>query len=106
MIFFVIIKGMFWIDFEKIVMFDKIVFVDFYVEWCVLCKKMKLYFDEIVVMMSEFVMVVRIDVDQNMQFFWELKIDVLFKFQVYKKGLFDWNNVGYVDKFEVVSYLK
>lgn len=99
-------KGMTRLDFEKLITSDKIVLVDFYAEWCIPCKKMKPYLDDISNDMKETVSVVRIDVDKNPELSRELKIDVLPTLQVYKQGQISWSNIGYVEKSEVVSHLK
>lgn len=99
-------KGMTRLDFEKLITNDKIVLVDFYAEWCIPCKKMKPYLEDISTDMKETVTVVRIDVDKNPELSRELKIDVLPTLQVYRQGQVSWSNIGYVEKSEVVKQLK
>jgi thioredoxin 1 len=90
-------------DFEALLVSDKIVLVDFYADWCGPCKRMKPYLDEISNEMSDKVIVVRINADDNQAICKELGIDALPVLQVYKNKVLTWSNVGFIEKSEVVK---
>jgi thioredoxin len=98
--------GMALADFNKLTQSDKIVLVDFYADWCVPCKKMKPYLDEIASEMATKVQVVRINADDNQELMKALKVDALPVLKVFQKGKETWNNVGFVPKEEVLTHLK
>jgi thioredoxin len=98
-------KGMTELDFEALLIKDKIVLVDFYAEWCGPCKKMKPYLDEISKDMAATVTVIRIDVDANPALCKELKIEDIPVLQVYKNGNLTWKNVGFIEKESVLVQL-
>ena len=98
-------KGMTKLDFEALIIKDKIVLVDFYAEWCGPCKKMKPYLDEISKDMAATVSVVRIDVDANPALCKELNIEDIPVLQVYKKGNLTWKNIGFIEKESVLVQL-
>lgn len=93
-------------DFDGLLATDKIVLVDFFAEWCLPCKKMKPYLDEISKEMADRVVVFRIDVDKNPGLCRELKIDALPVLQVYRKKELVWSNTGYIEKEGVLSHLQ
>lgn len=84
---------------------DKLVLIDFYADWCVPCKLMKPYLDEIAMDMSEQVKVIRINADDNQSICKELKIDALPVLQLYKNKTLSWTNTGFIEKEEVVKNL-
>ena len=92
-------------QFEELYKSDKIVLIDFYADWCGPCKKMKPYLDEISNDMSATVKVVRINADENQELCKELKIDALPTLHLYKNGTLTWENMGYIEKAEVVSQI-
>ena len=56
--------------------------------------------------MSDKVVVVRINADDNQALCRELKIDVLPVLQVYRNKTLSWSNSGYIDKQNVLPQLK
>ncbi len=90
-------------DFDALLVSDKIVLIDFYADWCGPCKRMKPYLDEISNEMSDKVVVVRINADDNQTICKELGIDALPVLQVYKNKLLTWSNVGFIEKSEVLK---
>ncbi len=99
-------KGMSKNQFNEITASNTIVLVDFYADWCVPCKKMKPYLDEISQTMSPKVKVVRINVDDNLELCKELKIDALPVLHLYKNNTLAWSNIGYIDKEPVVKKIE
>jgi thioredoxin 1 len=101
-----VLSGLTKAKYDALLKTDKIVLVDFYADWCGPCKKMKPSIEEIAEEMKDKVVVVRIDADQNPDICKELSVDALPTLFVYKKGIMMWQNVGYVEKEEIVKYLK
>ncbi len=93
-------------QFLELINSDKLVLIDFYADWCAPCKKMKPYLDEISKDMSEKVVVVRINADNNQTLCKELKIDELPVLQLYKNKTLIWANTGFINKTEVIKQLQ
>lgn len=98
--------GMSQAQFEQMLNSDKLVLVDFYADWCLPCKKMKPYLEEITKEKSAVVVVLRINVDENQQLCKALKIDALPVLQIYKNKTLTWNNQGFVEKEAVLKQLQ
>lgn len=98
-------NGMSVDDFQKLLVDDKLVLIDFYAEWCMPCKKMKPYLEEIAKEKSKEVKVIRIDADANQLLSKELKIDALPVLQLYKNQKVIWSNQGFIEKAAVVNQL-
>lgn len=99
-------SGMTMEQFKAMIKSDKLVLVDFYADWCGPCKKIKPYLEEISKEMEKKVVVYRINVDQNPSLTKELGIDALPTLQIYKKDSLVWNNIGYIEKAEIIKHLK
>jgi len=99
-------KGMSLEEFKKITTTDKIVLVDFYADWCGPCRKMKPALEEISKEMASTVFLVKINADDNQALLKNLGIDALPVLHTYKNGKLSWNNLGFVDKDEIVKHLK
>lgn len=93
-------------DFERLLETEKLVLVDFYADWCLPCKKMKPYLEEISKEMADQVEVVRINVDENSGLYKELKIDAIPVLQIYKNKKLTWSNQGFITKERVVAQLQ
>jgi len=98
-------EGMSKSEFDKLLDSDKLVLIDFYADWCVPCKKMKPYLDQISTELADQVVVVRINADDHQSLCKELGIDALPVLQVYKDKNLQWSNSGYIEKADVVSQL-
>ena len=62
-------SGMTQEDYNKLLVSDKTVVIDFYAEWCGPCKKMAPYLDKISKEMADKVIIHRIDADKNKSLF-------------------------------------
>jgi thioredoxin 1 len=93
-------------QFYELINSDKLVLIDFYADWCMPCKKMKPYLDEISKDMADKVVVIRINADDNRELCKELKIDALPVLQLYKNQNQTWTNTGYIDKADVIKQIK
>jgi thioredoxin len=98
--------GMSLAEYTKLIHTDKIVLVDFYAEWCLPCKKMKPYLEEIAKELTPNVEVIRINADEHSALMKELKVEALPVLKVYKNGKETWNNVGFIPKEDVLKQLK
>jgi len=92
--------------FDSLTNSDKMVLVDFYAEWCVPCKKMKPYIDEISTTMTQEVSVIRINADDSPQLCKELGIAELPFLQLYRNNVLAWTKSGYASKEELFSKLR
>ncbi len=75
---------------------DKFVLVDFYADWCVPCKKMKPYLEQIATEMQEDMVLIRIDADQNPKLCAALKVSGLPVLKLYRKKKLVWEHVGFI----------
>jgi thioredoxin 1 len=92
-------------DFEALLKTDKLVLVDFYADWCVPCKKMEPYLNEIKQEMADKVSVLRINADDNQNILQHLGIEALPVLLIYKNGRQVWRNEGFIEKAGVVAQL-
>ncbi len=102
----VISNGMTRQQFDALLNSDKLVLMDFYADWYAPCKKMKPYLDEISKDMTNNILVIRINADDNKGLCKELKIDALPVLQLYKNITLTWTNTGFIEKAEVVKQLQ
>jgi thioredoxin len=93
-------------QFDNLLVTDKLVLVDYYADWCAPCKKMKPYLDEISKDMADKVVVIRINADESRELCKEMKIDAIPVLQIYKNKTLIWANTGFIEKKEVIKYLK
>lgn len=93
-------------QFNALLNSDKLVLIDFYADWCIPCKKMKPYLDEISKEMADKVSVVRINADDNQPLCKELNIDALPVLQLYKKKIMTWSNTGFISKEDVLKHIQ
>ena len=92
-------------QFNTLIKSDTAVLVDFYADWCEPCKRMKPYLEEISKDMSDKIIVLRINADDNPELLKELGIDALPVLQLYKNNSLTWKNTGYIDKAAVVQQI-
>jgi thioredoxin len=100
-----ITTGMSKQEFDALLNTDKAVLIDFYADWCIPCKKMKPFLDEISKEMADKVLVIRINADDNQTLCSELKIDSLPVLQLYKGKAITWSNTGFIEKADLVKNL-
>lgn len=79
-------SGMTKEEYEKLLVSDKTVVIDFYAEWCAPCKKMAPYLDKMSKELVDKVIIHRIDADKNKSLFNALGYEGLPVVLVYKNG--------------------
>ena len=77
---------------------EGIVIVDFYADWCLPCKKMEPFLNEIANEKKDKVTLIRINADEQSELCKSLKIDALPYLQLYKSEELLWEKVGFIDK--------
>lgn len=92
-------------EYKKLVSGETPVLVDFYGEWCVPCRKMKPYIDELALNYKSKLKVVRISFDDNKELCDQLNINALPYLLYYKNGLPDWESKGLLSKEELFNKL-
>jgi thioredoxin len=92
------VAGMDLASFKELTKGDKIVLVDFYADWCLPCKKMEPFLNEIANEKKDKVTLIRINADEQSELCKSLKIDALPYLQLYKSEELLWEKVGFIDK--------
>ncbi|MBL0049196.1 MAG: thioredoxin [Bacteroidetes bacterium] len=98
--------GMSKAQFDALLDGDKLVLIDFYADWCVPCKKMKPFLEEISKEQEDKLILIRINADDNQALCKELKIDALPVLQLYKNKSLLWNHQGFIEKNEILKALE
>ena len=88
-------------DFKNLLKGDKIILVDFYADWCLPCKKMEPFLNEISNENKEIISLIRINADEQSELCKSLKIDALPYLQLYKNENLLWEKVGFIDKMGI-----
>lgn len=94
------------VEFQKLLLTDKYVLVDFYATWCGPCKQMEPDLEDIAETMKDKVIVIRIDVDKNPTISQHFEIESLPTLQIYKAQKLVWEDIGYKTKKQLMNQLK
>ena len=97
--------GMTQEDFNKLLISDKKVLIDFYAEWCAPCKLMGPYLDDMTTKMADKVTIIRIDADKNKTLVNQMKIDGLPTLLLYENKELKWNNTGFISEQDLTKKL-
>ena len=92
-------------EFENIINNNEIVFVDFYATWCMPCKMMSGIIDEIAKEYQK-VKFIKIDVDQNTELAIKYNVMSIPTIMIFEKGELIKRHTGYMDKDELVQFIK
>ena len=98
--------GMTSAEFEQLINTDKKVLIDFYATWCGPCKKMAPYLEAMKTEMADYLVVVRIDADNNQAIAKLLKVDALPTLLLYKNKQTVWRNVGFIEKTDLLKNIQ
>lgn len=99
-------KGMSMAEYEALGKSDKMVLIDFYADWCGPCKRMKPYLDEFKQELSNKLVVIRINADDNQDLCKALNIDALPVLKLYKNKELAWTNKGFISKEDVLKKMR
>ena len=97
--------GMTQEDFNKLLISDKKVLIDFYAEWCAPCKKMAPYLEKMSKEMADKVTIIKIDADKNKSLLEEMKIDGLPTLLLYENQELKWQHSGYISEDDLTKKL-
>jgi thioredoxin len=97
--------GMTQADFNKLLVSDKKVLINFYAEWCAPCKKMAPYITKMIAEMDDKVTIIRIDADANKSLMEELKIEGLPTLLLYENKELQWKNAGFISEADLTQKL-
>lgn len=98
-------SGMTMADFDKLLISDKKVLIDFYAEWCAPCKKMAPYLDKMSKEMADKLVIIRIDADKNKTLVDQLKVDGLPTLLLYENKELKWKNIGFISEEDLTKKL-
>lgn len=99
------ITGMTQDDFNKLLISDKKVLIDFYAEWCAPCKKMAPYLDKMSKEMVDKLVIIRIDADKNKTLVEQMKVDGLPTLLLYENKELKWKNIGFISEEDLTKKL-
>jgi len=97
--------GMTQEEFNKLLISDKKILIDFYADWCAPCKKMAPYLDKMSREMAGKVTIIRIDADKNKTLVKQLKIDGLPTLLLYEQEELKWKNAGFISEEDLIKKL-
>lgn len=93
-------------DFQSLLNSDKTILIDFYADWCVPCKKMEPYLNDISKEQKNTLTLIRINVEENQELCQKLGISAIPVLQVYKNRKMTWTNTGFIEKETVLKALE
>ena len=93
-------------DFQSLLNSDKTILIDFYADWCVPCKKMEPYLNDISTEQKNTLTLIRINVEENQELCQKLGISAIPVLQVYKNRKITWTNTGFIEKETVLKALE
>ncbi len=100
------VKTMSLEEFNKLIMTDKPVLVEFHTLWCAPCIKMASIMDEIEKEYKDKALVIRIDLDNSKEVSKAFKIKNVPMFILFKNGKTHWKHNGIITKEELTKHLK
>ena len=98
--------GMSLEEFNKKIISDNYVLVDFNATWCAPCKKLAPILDSLAEEKKDHLQLIKIDIDQNKELTRAKQIDNIPRLELYYKGKLVWTEEGYVDKAYILKETK
>lgn len=99
-------NGMTEDDFNKLLLSDKYVLVDYHAKWCKPCKKMAPMLDAFIEKRKGKIILVKIDADENKSLLKQKGIESLPVLELYKDGNRVWNHEGEMDEAALINEIK
>lgn len=97
-------KGMTLTEYEKLLVSDKKVLINFYADWCAPCVKMKPFITKMQKDLKE-VTIIRLDADANKTLLTELKIEELPTLLLYENKDLKWRHSGFISEEDLTKKL-
>ena len=98
--------GMTMQDYNKLLISDKKVLISFYADWCAPCKKMTPYILKMQKELSDTVVVIRLNADENKTVVQELKIDALPTLILYQNQTVKSRKSGFISENDLRKIIK
>ncbi|WP_281228194.1 thioredoxin domain-containing protein [Flavobacterium aquiphilum] len=92
-------------EYAELLNTDKEVLISFYAPWCAPCKKMEPYILKMQKEMSDKVVIVRLNADENKTIMQELKISELPTLLLYKNKTIKWQKSGFTSEEDIKKQL-
>ena len=92
-------------EYNKLLISDKKVLIDFYAEWCAPCKKMKPYLLQMEKDLADKVVIIRLDADKNKTLMTEMKISELPTLLLYENKELKWKHSGFIGEADLKKQL-
>lgn len=92
-------------DFDKLLLSDKKVLINFHAPWCAPCKKMEPFILKMQKEMAEQVVIIRLDADKNKTIMKQLKISELPTLLLYDNKVIKWQNSGFISEEDLKKQL-
>ena len=96
--------GMTLAEYEKLLVSDKKVLINFYADWCAPCVKMKPYITKMQKDLKD-VTIIRLDADANKTLLTELKIEELPTLLLYENKEVKWRHSGFISEDDLTKKL-
>ena len=93
-------------EYAELLNTDKIVLVDFYAKWCAPCKKMSPYLEKMKKEMSDKVVIIQLNADENPTLIKEMKILELPTLLIYENKEIKWKHTGYISEEDLKKQLQ
>ena len=93
-------------DYNKLLISDKKVLISFYADWCAPCKKMTPYILKMQKELSDTVVVIRLNADENKTVVQELKIDALPTLILYQNQIVKSRKSGFISENDLRKIIK
>jgi thioredoxin len=92
-------------DYEKLIVSDKKVLINFYAKWCAPCKKMEPYILKMQTEMKDQLTILRLDADANKTLLESMNIDGLPVIIIYENGKEIWRKIGFITEEDLKKQL-
>jgi thioredoxin len=92
-------------EYSELLKSDKKVLIDFYADWCEPCQKMKPYLLQMQKDLTDKVVIIRLNADENKTMMKELKIDQLPALLLYENKQLIWQHAGFISQEDLIKKL-